>query len=219
MEQFTGDRILRAVREHYSSGFKSSNKIYVLDESQQNDEKLAKKAQLRRKNAEKSLNKAREVKGSLVRSYEATSGNCAPMALRSAGEAINAGSSAHIGWISSPGDHAFCVVDYTPHVGGPKHVGDMFKDDCARAWVIDAWMNISCPFEEYPARAKSRLLDWSRQGKHIIFGSEEPKPYDPINPAYIDGFFFSGPLRFDKVVLVPFKHPVTGDKVMAPLLI
>lgn len=201
MDQFTGDRILRVVREHYSSGFKSSNKIYVLDGSQKKDEKLAGQAHRRREKAEKSLEDIRKVRSSLVRSYEATSGNCPHMALRSAGEVINAGSSTHIGWISAPGDHAFCVADYTPHVGSPKRVEDMFKDDCAGAWVIDPWLNISCPFKEYPARAKSQFELWSGRGKRILHG-ERWAPFDPVSPAYSDGFFLTGPLRFDRVALM-----------------
>lgn len=200
MIEETATKILQGVREYYSRGFKSSNKIYVLNEEQSLDADMVAKAQWRNENRLialsiiSDLRKKRKISGSVA--------NCHEMAMSAAGVVIRAGSTAHLGVIEAPGDHSFCVADYCPESNGPKHVQDMFRYDDPEARIIDPWMNITCRFSEYPALATARFRHWSSQGKHIIYSvDEESRPYNPTSRTYSDGFFKSGPLKFVKIDL------------------
>lgn len=194
MTQEEAEQILRETREYYKQGFKSSNKRYVLNAQQQQDGSLVAKATKRnvfRVLASQVIGASRDD----IITSDGTAGNCGEMSRTAAGKVRDLGSQALIGSVRYPGDHAFCAVDYTPHGGSPTHVQDMYKDQRANnSWVIDPWMNIACPFKDYPAFAAMKLTTWSSKGKHILYhrGSS-----DPLANEYIDGFFKSGPLSFN----------------------
>jgi hypothetical protein len=125
------------------------------------------------------------------------------MALRAALGVYNYGGRPGIGIINRPGDHVFCVVDYPVEADVPSHVQHMPNYKHEGAWVINPWMNISCPFYKYPAMAKNKLFDCLDKEKRIIdTGLSFYHEYDPAGVAYIDGFFQSGPLKFFPVDLV-----------------
>ncbi len=193
MDQDEATRILNETRDYYKQGFKSSNKRYVLNNQQQQDPALVRKAMKR--NVHRAL--ASQVIGASrdgTITSDGTAGNCGEMSETAAEKVRSAGSTALIGSIRYPGDHAFCAVDYAPHGASPQHVQDMYKDDqAANSWVIDPWMNIACPFRDYPAFAAAKLTNWSAQGKQILYHRGAT---DPADILYVDGFFKNGPLTF-----------------------
>jgi hypothetical protein len=140
------------------------------------------------------------------------------MAMRAAALSIQAGHHALIGSVQAPGDHAFCVVDYPSSAGCPQHIQDMNWYLWEDAWVIDPWMNISCAFHEFPSKALVKFQVWSPQGKRILYG-DKWEPYDPTDEVYSNGFFKNGPLRFDKVNLVPTRHPPSGAEGLVPWIV
>lgn len=198
MEQIDGDMILNCVRAFYKFGIKSSNKKYILTESLLKSETLFDKAVRRNNNLFIANQKIRAFRKKTIPS-PGTAGNCEEMAKMAAKEVIRIKSTALLCAVDSPGDHCFCVADYLPHSGSPKHVKDMFMDDSEGAWVIDPWMNISCRFKDYPGMAASKLAEWSDQGKHIIYRKtplDNQAPVDPIGSVYVNAFFYDGPLYF-----------------------
>lgn len=182
--------ILREVRYQYKFGYKSSDKIYILNELQKMDKFLVAKANKRNKHrviSEYLLANARTDVCHLL-------GNALEMSVQVGQLVVKHRKSAHIGKICFPGNHAFCIVGYPSGVLSPASVRDMFAKSYKDAWVIDPWMNIACSFIEYPAHAANKLANWSSQGKHIIFGKKEPTPYDPVDRLYVDIFFKCAPM-------------------------
>lgn len=193
MTQDEAEQILEETRGYYKQGFKSSNKMYVLNNQQQQNAALVTKATKRNVFRALASQVIRASRSDTITS-DGTAGNCGEMSETAAEKARALGGTALIGSISYPGDHAFCAVDYAPHGGSPLHVQDMYKDDrAANSWVIDPWMNIACRFRDYPAYAAMKLTNWSSQGKQILYHRGAS---DPLDNQYIDGFFKNGPLTF-----------------------
>jgi hypothetical protein len=108
------------------------------------------------------------------------------------------GSTAHLGIVFPKVGrrHAFCVAGYEPHARSDLHIRDMSEEGwCANAWVIDPWMNVSCPFQDYPAQAKMKFRQWSRQSKYIITHPRRA-PEDPSSDEFGVSFFESSQLKF-----------------------
>lgn len=182
--------ILREIRCQYRFGYKSSDKIYVLNDLQKKDEFLVAKATKRNKHrlvSEFLLSKKHDDVCHLL-------GNALEMSIQTAQLVKKHKKAVHIGKICAPGNHTFCIVGYPPGVPSPESIRFMYKRCYKDAWVIDPWMNVSCPFTEYPLRAANKFANWSIQGKHIIFGRKEPKPYDPVDRVYVDIFFKCAPM-------------------------
>jgi hypothetical protein len=185
MNQPEGDKILQAVRQSYATGHKSSNKLYNISKSDQT------KLYTRDEN--------RTIADILIKAMRAgtipkdtKAGNCEEMAREAQRLTTQAGHTALIGNVTKPGDHAFCVVDYTPG-NNPAHVNDMINTNAPNAWIIDPWMNISCKFTDYPAMAEQKLAKWANDGKDIIFFDKQTNPQ---SANYLNGFFTTGPLSF-----------------------
>lgn len=189
MDQADGDAILREVRGYYKFGYKSSDKIYVLNDVQKANKNLLEKAHRREMDRNRSEYFMRHGDSDM------TFGNAPDMARRAAEAVTKRGGVAHLGKVCSPGSHTFCVSDYPAGVMTPGCVADMCEYDHVRAWIIDPWMNVSCRFSEYPARAATKLAIWSSQGKHIIFRRDK-KAYDPLDRAYTFCLFKLSALAF-----------------------
>jgi hypothetical protein len=202
MDHDIGNEVLDEVRKLYKYGYKSSDKLYMLSDRQKRRRKLLEKAS-RREATAFVANQLITAGVSGLRSGMA--GNASEMSIQAARLVSKRGSTAQLGRVRWPGDHTFCVADYRPvaehmsHNDTPKRLADMCFESWEGAWVIDAWMNVSCRFQDYPARAATKLAIWSNQGKRIFF---EDRPYDPIEPAYL-GKFNNGPLSFEEVPQEP----------------
>lgn len=129
MEQINGDMILSLVRRYYKFGIKSSNKKYILNELQEKNEKLFDKATRRNENLVIANRIIAAFRNKKIQST-GIAANCEEMAMMAAKEVIRAKSTALLFVVDRPGDHCFCVADYQPHPGSPKHVQDMFMDEC-----------------------------------------------------------------------------------------
>jgi hypothetical protein len=108
------------------------------------------------------------------------------------------GSATHLGIVSPEFGrrHAFCVAGYEPHDRVELHVKDMSEAGwCANAWVIDPWLNVSCPFHDYPKEAKKKFRHWSNQKKYTITREYKP-PEDPLSESFQSMFFEANMLRF-----------------------
>lgn len=219
MEASVAVDIFSRVRTFYNSGKKSFNKVYVLNEEQMLDDELAAKAKRRSSDRIASEEMFKSARNNIWESYNTPAGNCFPMAMRAAALAIHAGHQAMIGKIQDPGDHAFCVVDFPANASCPIYVRDMCWYALEKTWIIDPWMNICCEFRNFPAEAKAKFKKWSGRGKRVMYGKEKWEAHDPIHPAYSNGFFMTGPLRFDKVNLVMTKHLASGIQGQVPWII
>lgn len=197
MLQEVGDKILFDVYEYYKGGYKSSNKIYRKPQGRRlHSDEYLNKLRVRGENQQKALDamlsNTNEYQGSAA-------GNAFEMARLAALLVVEEGSKAVIGRVKGKAKHAFCVADYRPHDNSPKHVQDIFLENCGAAWVIDPWMNLSCPLGEYPARAAAKLVKWSDNWKQILYKPEKfgvNAPFDPKNEEFTDAFLTSGPLTF-----------------------
>jgi hypothetical protein len=80
------------------------------------------------------------------------------------------------GYVSFKGlDHAFVQLGFS--VPADKKYPTNFAE-WGDAWVIDPWVNICCPAQNYPLEVGEKMKKWSRENKYIDGAHGKIKPID-----------------------------------------
>lgn len=163
--------IFKEVRQAYSNGLKSSNKMYSIGINKDNNINGKNKNDVQRviaaagvvetiqdQNDNRGLNPVRPVGGNKL-VIEAA--NCTELASAAAKLATDKGMHAEV-WAFSEADHAFAVIGKPPSDTSIDFAG--WKD----VWIVDPWMNIACKAPEYTKKATEKMYKWHADGKVIM---------------------------------------------------
>lgn len=185
-----GTVVMNKVRDLFSTGHKSSNKLYHVQTDGTLERDLASRftATQLQKFAKRNTDavKSNSYRTPLVPSrYDDAlailklpaghhSGNCDEMSTMSAYYAHHDHSVAKnelfIAEVGKPADHVFCLVtDGTP-ISQPKFasITDFTTDPAAKEWlVIDPWLHVCCRGRDYLTKGGDQLEKWGGAGKRI----------------------------------------------------
>jgi hypothetical protein len=207
----TAADIMGVVDGFYTGKEKSSNKLYDVNQAGTRQYALvgaaAAKADRRWNNAQEASSRIPAQRSALNRNNQTVlqygktiwttnkgSGNCyerACLAAFVASELLYTG--IYVAGISSPGDHAFCLVG-----GGIPawKTAEQMDGAVSTAWVLDPWAATFCPVAEYPSKFLAMMGTWTARGMRIFFHNNTFNGWiEPSNKAYLTGFL-EGPLNF-----------------------
>ncbi|MGV3344525.1 hypothetical protein ACGVWS_01830 [Enterobacteriaceae bacterium LUAb1] len=80
------------------------------------------------------------------------------------------------------GQHVFCALGMEAHPPTLRKLHVMKSRNDYQSFICDPWMNISCPYSQYPQKFHEKAIKWLMDGKLITpgmpprYGSEVPAP-------------------------------------------
>ena len=182
----TAQSINQEVRRFFSLGYKSSNKAYVPDSTEEfvDDEQMAKlykavsneKWQFREvcrqlPIARLPLNEYYYERGRYINANKVNlRANCGEMATLAFYKVRERGENKEhvmLGRLSGKGDHVFCYVSAQ---GNPSRRGLMTSVEAMTGdgLVIDPWLNVVCTAANYKTQAIEKFRKWQTEGKRIL---------------------------------------------------
>lgn len=209
-------KAFKETRKFYEGGLKSSNKIYDVEASPWYKRLFggAASANTRREDASESVSNTRALQrdvarrapsrvtplrwGATLYARGTNAGNCGELSCVASARAFADGLPApQIKCVSltAPADHVFCMV-------GDANILALLKNRKVRdltgmgqpatpIYIVDAWANVCCAYNEYPSKVGAKMQKWLSDGKRIawVTGPQGPGWYTPhgdYSEAFLD---------------------------------